>query len=101
MSTVDAGIDVSKDQLDVHVAGQDGRFAHQRVGYRALGTWLKGHGAGRVVVRRADGARLNTEPGRDGSAVTDAKSPTVRHNVATPLMSGSGDRMSSPLFAAR
>ncbi len=50
MTRVVAGIDVSKDGLDVHVAGEDRRFANQRAGYRALGTWLKEHGAGRVVL---------------------------------------------------
>ena len=50
MATVVAGIDVSKDQLDVHVAGENRRFANQRAGYRALGAWLEAHRATRVVV---------------------------------------------------
>ena len=37
MTTVVAGIDVSKSKLDVHAAGEDRRFANQRGGYRALG----------------------------------------------------------------
>ena len=50
MPTVVAGIDVSKGQLDVHVAGKDRQFANQRHGYRALGAWLQGHRATRVVL---------------------------------------------------
>ena len=50
MATVVAGIDVSKEQLDVHVAGESRQFANQRAGYRALGTWLEHHGSGRVVM---------------------------------------------------
>ena len=50
MSTVVAGIDVSKEQLDVHVGGEDRRFANQGDGYRALGAWLEHHGATRVVL---------------------------------------------------
>ena len=50
MPTVVAGIDVSKSQLDVHVAGDDRQFANQRHGYRALGAWLQGHRATRVVL---------------------------------------------------
>ena len=50
MTTVVAGIDVSKSQLDVHVAGEDRRFANQRGGFRALGTWLEGHRVTRVVL---------------------------------------------------
>ena len=50
MPTVVAGIDVSKGQLDVHVAGEDRQFANQRHGYRALGAWLQGHRATRVVL---------------------------------------------------
>ena len=50
MSTVVAGIDVSKNQLDAHVAGEGRRVANQRDGYRALGAWLEQHGATRVVL---------------------------------------------------
>ena len=50
MTNVVAGIDVSKNQLDVHVAGADRRFANQRGGYRALGAWLQRHRATRVVL---------------------------------------------------
>ncbi len=50
MATVVAGIDVSKDLLDVHVAGESRQFANQRSGYRALGAWLERHRAGRVVM---------------------------------------------------
>ena len=50
MTTVVAGIDVSKDRLDVHVAGQDRRFDNGRAGYRALGTWLAARQAARVVM---------------------------------------------------
>ena len=50
MATVVAGIDVSKDRLDVHVAGQDGRFDNQRAGFRALGKWLADHRVERVVM---------------------------------------------------
>ncbi len=50
MTNVVAGIDVSKDQLDVHVAGESRQFANQRTGYRALGAWLEHHGSGRVVL---------------------------------------------------
>lgn len=50
MTNVVAGIDVSKDQLDVHVAGEDRRFANQRSGYRVLGAWLQGYRATRVVL---------------------------------------------------
>jgi len=39
MTTVVAGIDVSKDQLDVHVAGASRQFVNQRTGYRALAGW--------------------------------------------------------------
>ena len=50
MTNVVAGIDVSKERLDVHVAGKSRQFANQRAGYRALGAWLKAHRAGRVVM---------------------------------------------------
>ena len=50
MATVVAGIDVSKEQLDVHVAGESRQFANQRAGYRALGAWLEHRGSGRVVM---------------------------------------------------
>ena len=50
MATVVAGIDVSKDQLDVHVAGESRQFANQRSSYRALSAWLERHRAGRVVM---------------------------------------------------
>ncbi len=50
MSTVVAGIDVSKNQLDAHVAGEGRRVANPRDGYRALGAWLEQHGATRVVL---------------------------------------------------
>ena len=50
MTNVVAGIDVSKEQLDVHIAGESRQFANQRAGYRALGAWLEAHRAGRVVM---------------------------------------------------
>ena len=50
MATVVAGIDVSKDRLDVHVAGENRRFENRRAGYRALGTWLQEHRTERVVM---------------------------------------------------
>ena len=50
MSNVVAGIDVSKNQLYVHVAGENRQFANQRTDYRALSAWLEAHRATRVVL---------------------------------------------------
>ena len=54
MADVVAGIDGSKEQLDVHVAEESRQFASQRAGYRTLCVWLEAHRA-RCVVMEATG----------------------------------------------
>ena len=50
MSSVVAGIDVSKATLDVHAAGQERRFANDGTSWRALGKWLRRLKVSRVVM---------------------------------------------------
>jgi len=50
MTTISAGIDVSKDFLDAHACGEDRSFANDAAGFEALEAWLRGHGVERVVV---------------------------------------------------
>ena len=50
MTTIVAGIDVSKATLDVHAGGSDRRFDNHRTGFCALAKWLRRHGVKRVVM---------------------------------------------------
>ena len=50
MTTVIAGVDVSKAVLDVHVDGADRTFTNDRAGFRALGHWLRRCAVTRVVM---------------------------------------------------
>ena len=50
MTTVIAGVDVSKAVLDVHVDGADRTFTNDRAGFRALGHWLRRCAFTRVVM---------------------------------------------------
>jgi len=45
MTTMVAGIDVSRDDLDAHGCGEHRGFANDRDGFRALDGWLRGHGS--------------------------------------------------------
>ena len=50
MTTIVAGIDVSKAFLDVHADGEDRRFDNGGTGFCALAKWLGRHGVKRVVM---------------------------------------------------
>ena len=50
MTTIVAGIDVSKAFLDVHADGEDRRFDNGGTGFCALAKWLGRHGVERVVM---------------------------------------------------
>ena len=50
MVTIVAGVDISKDTLDVHAADQRRRFANDSTSWRALTSWLRGLEVSRVVI---------------------------------------------------
>ena len=50
MTTIVAGIDVSKATLDVHADGSDRRFDNHRTGFCALAKWLRRREVKRVVM---------------------------------------------------
>ena len=50
MTTVIAGLDVSKKAIDAFADGHERRFANDTAGYRALGAWLGKHRVTRLVM---------------------------------------------------
>ena len=50
MTIVVAGIDVSKNSLNIHLNGKDGTATNDALGFRKIAGILKGGGAERVVI---------------------------------------------------
>ena len=50
MSKLVAGIDVSKDNLDIHLDGEDRRLPNNRDGFRAIAKWFGGKDVDRVIL---------------------------------------------------
>ncbi len=50
MTKICAGLDISKDTIDVRAAGVDRRFKNDRAGFRAIDGFLRKHGVRRVAV---------------------------------------------------
>ena len=50
MSKLVAGIDVSKDNLDIHLDGEDRRLPNNRDGFRAIAKWFGRKGLVRVIL---------------------------------------------------
>ncbi len=50
MSKLVAGIDVSKDNLDIHLDGEDRRLPNNRDGFRAIARWFRDRRPDRVIL---------------------------------------------------
>ncbi len=66
MTKICAGLDISKEIIDVHAAGVDRRFRNDRSGFRAIDEFLKKHAVQRVIIEATGRLHRKIHPSLHG-----------------------------------